>query len=207
MLTDKSVKDFLEEVGADSAVPGGGSAAAYTGSLGAGLILMVSRMTAEKDKFADVKKEFEGIIKELEPLKNRLFELIDEDSEAFNEVMNAYRMSKDTEEEKRKRSEAIQKALKRASEVPMETAEICGRIIEAGKTVAKKGSPNAVTDAGTGVNIAFAALKSALYNVKINVGSIKDEKFAEEQRDRAESLLKEARSVSEETDQIVKSKI
>lgn len=207
MLIDKTLEDFTDEVGTDDAVPGGGSVAAYTGSNGAGLLLMVSRMTANNDKFEDVKEEFEEMIEELESLKARLLELVDEDSRAFDEVMNAFGMSKDTEEQKQKRSRSIQKAFKTASKVPMETAQKCARIIELGKTVVEKGNPNAVTDAGTGVNIAFGALKSALYNVQINVGSIKDESFADEYRTKADKLLKEARDNAEEIDEIVKSKL
>ncbi|PNX46793.1 MAG: methenyltetrahydrofolate cyclohydrolase, partial [Thermoplasmata archaeon M9B1D] len=112
-----------------------------------------------------------------ETLRKKLTNLIDEDTEAFNDVMKAFKMPKETEEQKKKRTAAIQEGYKTASMVPFETAKTCAEILDVAKVIAEKGNINSVTDAAVSAIMTKAGVESAVLNVKINLGSIKDEKF------------------------------
>ncbi|MEF8756885.1 MAG: cyclodeaminase/cyclohydrolase family protein [Halobacteriales archaeon] len=186
-FADMTVREFVEELSGDSATPGGGSAAAVAGAMGAALGEMVCNLTIGKEDFEDVEADMEAAREALEDSRERLFELADEDAEAFDELMAAYRTPEDEG-----KAEAIEEASKTAAEVPVETAEECLIVIEEAVDVAAKGNPNAVTDAGTAALLAHAALESALYNVEINLGSIDDEAFREAMREETDRLVEEA---------------
>jgi glutamate formiminotransferase / formiminotetrahydrofolate cyclodeaminase len=176
-LAGSTVHGFLSELASSSPAPGGGSAAAFSGACGAGLVSMVCNLTIGKEKYTDVEDDIKQVLRSSETLRKSLTRLIDEDTNAFNEVIAAFKMPKDTEEQKKTRSEAIQKGYQRAANVPLKTARTCKDILDLALVVAEKGNQNSTTDAGVAALMAKAGVESALYNVEINLGSIKDQSF------------------------------
>jgi formiminotetrahydrofolate cyclodeaminase len=138
---------------------------------------MVCNLTVGKEKYVDVQDEIKDALKKSETLRKKLTELIDKDTEAFNDVMKAFKMPKETEDQKKKRSAAIQEGYKTAAMVPFETAKTCAEILDVAKIIAEKGNVNSITDAAVSAIMAKAGVKGAILNVEINLGSIKDEAF------------------------------
>jgi methenyltetrahydrofolate cyclohydrolase len=178
-LAETTVNSFLDELASESPAPGGGSVAALAGALGAALTSMVCNLTIGKENYQNVQDDMKKILKESEQLRSQLTELIDKDTLAFNEVMKALKMPKETEEQKEKRQQALQAGYKSAALVPLETAKTCEKILNLALVAAQKGNKNSITDAGVSALMAHAGVDSAIFNVKINLGSIKDEKFVE----------------------------
>lgn len=176
-LVSKKVDSFLTDLASDSPAPGGGSVAALSGALGASLTSMVCNLTIGKDKYSEVQNEIKKTLNQTKKLRKKLTKLIDEDTEAFNKVMKAFKMPKDGDEQKKKRSKAIQEGYKTAANVPLETANICIQGLNFAKIVAEKGNKNSITDAAVSALMLKAGFESAVLNVKINLGSIKDEKY------------------------------
>ncbi|MCK4490266.1 MAG: cyclodeaminase/cyclohydrolase family protein, partial [Anaerolineales bacterium] len=168
--------DFLDSLAAGTATPGGGSAAAYSGAMAAGLVSMVARLTVGKKGYAEVEGEMEKILSESEVLREKLTLAVKEDSEAFIQVMAAYRKPKSDQD----RNEKIQSAMLKAAAVPLTVARKALRVSELALKTAELGNKNAITDAGTGANLAFAAVTSAGYNVRINLGSLEDKEKSKE---------------------------
>lgn len=160
---------FLNALADGAPTPGGGSAAAYAGAMGAALVAMVARLTLGKKKYAEVQEQMLAILDEAEVLRKRLTTAVNEDAAAFESVMSAFRLPKDTEDQIAARNATIQKATLHAAEVPLETARLSARVMELACQVARSGNPNAVPDAGTGGALAQSALTSAGYNVRINI--------------------------------------
>lgn len=177
MLVNKNVVDFVATTASKEPVPGGGSIAALSGALAAALAEMVANLTIGKKKYLEVESEMIGIVEALEVKRQELVELIDKDANSFDDVMKAFKLPKETDEEKAARSNAIQEGTKYAASVPLQTAKIAYSIMEYSKVVVEKGNTNAVTDGAVSAMMARTAVLSALMNVKINLGSIKDEKF------------------------------
>jgi len=200
-LVSSTVKDFLSELASSSPAPGGGSVAALAGVLGAALSSMVCNLTIGKEKYADVQDEIKKVLKKSDALKKKLTILIDKDTDAFNDVMKAFKMPKETEEQKNKRSKAIQDGYKVAASVPLETARTCEEILDVAVVVAKKGNQSSITDAAISAIMAKAGVEAAILNVKINLGSIKDEKFAKKISEELEKIEKNA---TNKTDGILK---
>ncbi|MCD6237387.1 MAG: cyclodeaminase/cyclohydrolase family protein [Thermoplasmata archaeon] len=206
-LVDLKVKSFLDEVASESPAPGGGSVAALAGALGAALSAMVCNLTLNKEKFASVHDEIEEVLERCEHTRERLTDIIDKDTEAFNKVMDAIKLPKDTEEEQKKRKKELQKALKGAALVPLETARLCAEVIELSKVVAQKGNQNSITDAASSAIIAEAGFRAAILNVKINLASIKDKKFVEEISYEIEMIEKNVEDGIKEVMDIVGSRV
>jgi len=164
--------DFLESLAAGTATPGGGSAAAYSGAMAAALVSMVARLTLGKKGYEDVEKDMEKILAESEALREQLTLAVRQDSDAFTRVMTAYKKPK-TDQDRKK---AIQDATLAASEVPLGVAKKALQIFELAIKTAELGNKNAITDAGAGANLALAAVTSAGYNVRINLGSLDNKK-------------------------------
>ncbi len=204
-LVEMKISEFIEELSSDSPAPGGGSVAALSGALSAALSSMVCNLTIGKEKYKDVEYDMENILERLQNIKKRLLEIIDEDTEAFNQVMDAFKLPKNTEEEKKVRKEKIQEALKKAAHVPLETARLCAEIIEISKEVAEKGNKNSITDAGVSMIMADAGLKSAILNVKINLKSIEDEKFVDSLIYELDVLERNSRETAKDVEEIVSS--
>jgi methenyltetrahydrofolate cyclohydrolase len=177
MLTGNSITGFLAELKSDSPAPGGGSAAALVGAIGAALGIMVGNLTMHNEKYESVHEESRKLALDLEACLIALEKYIDEDTAAFTGVMKAYKLPKSTEDEKQMRSQAIQEALKAASKLPFEVAHDCLHVLELSEKMLSIGNANAASDAAVAGRMAQAAMWSAIYNVRINLGSIKDRDF------------------------------
>ena len=206
-LASMKVANFLSELASNSPAPGGGSVAALSGSLGAALSSMVCNLTVGKEKYADVQDSIKKALKQSEKLRKRLEELIDEDTNAFNDVIKAFKMPKETEDQKKKRSKALQKGYKTAAKVPLDTARTCEEILDVAKVVAEKGNTNSVTDAAVSALMAQSGVNGAILNVKINLGSIKDEAFVKKLSSELENLEKTTKIKTDEVLKIVKGKM
>jgi len=200
-LASKTIKGFLSETASNSPAPGGGSIAALSGALGTALSSMVCNLTIGKDKYKDVEDEIKKVLTKSEKLRKELTILIDEDTEAFNDVMKAFKMPKETDEQKKKRSNAIQQGYKTAAAVPLKTAETCEQILDIANVLAKKGNKNSITDAAVSALMAKAGVESAILNVRINLGSIKDETFVEKI---SKELIDLEKSTERKTEEILK---
>lgn len=175
MLKELTVEQLVREVASGSPAPGGGSVAALAGAQGAGLLSMYCNLSQNREKLGDVVDLLQKIGEEARYLKVKLLEAIDEDTIAFNQVMDAYRLPKLSEEEKVKRKKAIQKAALNAAEVPLLTARGALKILALVNEAAGKGNPSAITDLGVANLQALSGLIGACYNVQINLGMITDE--------------------------------
>lgn len=163
--------DFIADLAAPTPTPGGGSAAAYASAMGAGLVSMVARLTIGKKGYQEVDQEMQEILVESEELRESLSAAVQEDSEAFNLVMAAYQKPKSDPD----RVEAIQQATLLAADVPFGVAKQSLRVMDLALKSASLGNKNAITDAGSAVNLAYAALTSAAYNVRINLSNLEDQ--------------------------------
>ena len=177
MLTSLSVTDFLNEIASNSPAPGGGSVSAHAASLGAALTSMVCRLTTGKKKYADVQIEIEKVLMQSEELRAKFSAIIDEDTLAFNQVMAAYGLPKETEEQKVKRAVEIQNAIKMATLVPLRLIGLCIEAMELVKIIVEKGNQNSISDAGVAALMLHAGCEGAALNVKINLGSLIDADF------------------------------
>lgn len=189
---DYTVEQFAKLTASDAPAPGGGSVAALTGALGAALAGMVANLTVGKEKYAEVDGEMRRLSEESEEVRQELIDAIRKDSMSFSAYMRALRMPKDTEEEKAVRREAMQNGLKEAAAVPMEIAESAAKIFSIAEAAVKHGNQSAVTDGLISAMMARTAVLAALLNVKINLGSIKDEAFVTEMAGRVQALEESA---------------
>ena len=177
-LVDMTCEGFANETASESPAPGGGSIAAYMGSLGAALGTMVANLSSHKPGWDAKWRYFSDIAEKGQKLKDELIHLVDEDTNAFNKIMNAFGLPKGTDEEKAARKRAIQEATKYATEVPFRTVQRSFEVFEICELMIKKGNPNSVTDGAVGVLCAEAAVTGAYLNVKINASSLEDKEFA-----------------------------
>ena len=190
-LADLSIKEFLAKTASNSPVPGGGSIAALSAAIAASLSEMVAHLTIGKKGYEALEEEMQEIAKDAFQYRERLIRYIDKDSNAYNDVMAAFKLPKGTEQERNNREGAIQEALINATLVPLDVARDAFKIIELAGKVVKQGNKNAVTDAAVAVMMARTAALSALYNVKINLASIKDTNFVEEIREEIKHMESE----------------
>ena len=188
MLITKSVQNFISELAADSAAPGGGSAAALAGCLGAALTKMVCNLSLDEAKFGAVLPEIQAIQTQAADLLAKLTRAVDEDAAAFNEVMAAYKLPKATEEEKTARLALIQQSMKKAALLPLGVAGDCLEVLKLAGRILPIGNVNAASDAAVSGLMAYAALQGAIYNVKINLGSIKDADFCRDTRQKIAAI-------------------
>lgn len=207
MIKDNAIEPFLDALASQSATPGGGSAAAIIGAMGAALVSMVCNLTIGKKKYADVEDEMTNVLNEAERLRRALTDMIQDDVQAFDAVMGAYGLAKETDAEKATRSEAIQVALKQATVVPLACCKVAREVIDLAGVAAEKGNLNVISDAGVGVLAAYAALRSAALNVYINAKMITDKAFAEASLEELEALLAGAEDATEKAYGIVKGKL
>ena len=200
MLMDMTVRDFLKELASNSPAPGGGSVSALAGSLGAALVCMVARLS-EKQPIPDGVEKTAVVLAKAKELMAVLEKDVDADTEAFNQVMKAYGLPKGTEQEKEERSQAIQEALKGAALQPLKVAKECLAVLELCSWAATHGNPNALSDAGVAFLLAQSGIRGALYNVDINLSSIKDPEFKEKMGQEKEAILKKALQLQEELEE------
>ena len=200
IMTDMTVRAFSEKLASNAPAPGGGSAAALSGALGAALISMVCRLTQGKEKYAEFESLVMDTIPKSDELMNALLDGIQKDTNAFDGVIAAYGMPKGTDAEKAARSEAIQSAYKVAILSPEETADNCLAVMRLSRDLLHKSNKNAASDLAVSALQAYAGLIGALENVAINLAAIKDQNYVNDKRkwmdlasDEGEKLLKEVR--------------
>lgn len=172
-----TVESYLDKLASGEPEPGGGSAAALAGALGAALVSMVTNLTLGKEKYAGVENDMAEIKKVSERLRHRLGDLVSLDADAYAAVASAMKLPKTDEGEKKVRRDVLQAALKRAAEVPTDVVVAASEVARVCLPAAEKGNPNAVSDAGVAVVFADAAAQAAALNVKINLAWIEDEDF------------------------------
>jgi formiminotetrahydrofolate cyclodeaminase len=206
-IKDTEVEKFLDALASQSATPGGGSAAAIIGAMGAALVSMICNLTIGKKKYADVEPEMKEVLGKAEALRHKLTGMIEDDVKAFDAVMGAYGMAKETDQQKAARDKAIQAALKQATDVPMRCCHAAREVIDLGAIAADKGNLNVISDAGVGVLAAYAALRSAALNVYTNAKIITDKAYADAKLKELETLLSGAEGVTEEAYELVKGKL
>ena len=190
-LVDLTVRGFAEETSRESPAPGGGSISAYMGSLGAALGAMVANLSSHKRGWDDQCPKFSEWAEKGQELMYELLHLVDEDTAAFNRIMDAMSLPKKTDEEKAARAAAMQEATLYATEVPLRTMKASFKVFELVEAMASEGNPNSVSDAGVGALAARSAVLGALLNVKINAAGLKD-------REKADALVAEASAIGKE---------
>jgi glutamate formiminotransferase/formiminotetrahydrofolate cyclodeaminase len=191
-LMSLSSTDFLEELSTNSPAPGGGSVSALAGSLGAALASMVAALTHEKKELMVLKPEMDEVGIEAQSLKDRLNLLVDEDTVAFNKVMEANRMLAATDGERATKAVAVGKANKYAIEIPLEAAECCFRVIELSEILVEKGNPISVTDAGVAAEVGLAGVRGAAMNVLVNLSGVEDNSYCDKKRIDVNALILKA---------------
>ena len=206
-IKDTAIEPFLDQLASSAATPGGGSAAAILGGMGAALVSMVCNLTIGKKKYADVEGDMKEVLAKAEDLRHRMTAMIQDDVRAFDTVMGAYGMPKETDEEKAARGAAIQDALKMATDVPIRCCRLAREVIDLSLIASEKGNINVISDAGVGVLSAYAALRSAALNVYINAKMISDTSFVESKLSELEGLLAGAEATTEKAYDIVKGKV
>jgi len=207
MIIQHPVTQFLDELASSAPTPGGGSAAAILGAMGAALVSMVCNLTIGKKAYAEVEGEMRAVLEDAERLRAQLAGMVAEDVSAFDQLMAAYGLPKETDDQKALRSEAIQAGLKGATEAPLACARTSAAVIELTLRAAAVGNKNVISDAGVGALAAQAALRSAALNVYINVPSIKDAAFAQACRDEIDALLASGIPQSEKAFELVRSRL
>ena len=190
-LTDLTVKGFLDTTAGKDPVPGGGSISALCGSIASALTEMVAGLTIGKKKYAEVEEQMKQLAERVQQIRQQLILDVDRDSEAYNVVFAAFQMPKETDEQKAARSAQIQEATKIAANVPMEVARRVYSLLSDIEEVVSNGNQNAVTDGCVAMMSARNAIIGALFNVRINLTSIKDEQYVADMTAEADRLERE----------------
>ena len=207
MVTQSSVENFLDDLAGGNPTPGGGSAAAIMGAMGAALVSMVCNVTLGKKGYEGVEAEMRAILQESERVRRRLTAMVAEDIAAFNGILAGYKMPKTSDEEKAARAAAIQAGLRRATEVPLDCARVCAEVIALSRRASEHGYLNVISDGGVGVLAGFTGLRSAALNVYINAPALKDRAFAERATAELEKLVAHCSAESEAVYKIVRDKL
>jgi formiminotetrahydrofolate cyclodeaminase len=205
-LVELSVSDFSLALASDAPAPGGGSAAAATGASGAALLAMVVRLTLGKEKYRASWQELEAHSSRLEAARVRLLELVDEDTKAFDAVVAARRLPKDTPEAAARRTRAVDEANLLATTVPMQTAFFAHEALKAAPSVLEKGNPNAASDAWVAALLLHGAALGALANVRINLPGVNDPELSRGFRADADDLERRAAEALEKTRALAKAR-
>ncbi|NLJ72525.1 MAG: cyclodeaminase/cyclohydrolase family protein [Syntrophomonadaceae bacterium] len=198
MLVDKSITDYMNDLASSLPAPGGGSVAALTGALGASLLAMVCHLTIGKEEFADIEANLQVALQKSDELRDRLTRLVDEDAQAFSSVIKAFKMPKDTAEEKAARTNAIQTGYKKAADIPYTIATTSLEVLVLAKNLIPLSNPNVITDVGVAALNAQASVESAIMNVNINLPSIKDEVYVNDRKRNIDNLLSQSNTLKNE---------
>ncbi len=190
-FSELSLRQFLATLASSAPTPGGGTAAAVAGAMGAGLTEMVGALTLSREKFAPVHDAMRAISETARRAREEFLDLAREDSQAYDAVVAARKLARATEEEKEIRSREIENAGRLATEVPMRTARAAARLLDALPELVEKGNPNALSDAGSAALLLEAAAMGALLNVAINLPGISDAAFVDEMRREAVAIREE----------------
>jgi glutamate formiminotransferase/formiminotetrahydrofolate cyclodeaminase len=194
-LASLSVADFVDEVSRDTPAPGGGSIAALAGALGAALASMVANLSAGKGEYDGRYEELCELAEQAQLVKDELLRAVDADTEAFNGVIAALRMPKDTPEQVAQRAQALRDGYKAAAEVPLRTAQLCRNVLDLCQSAAGVGNAAVMSDAGVGALMALAGVQGAAHNVRINLPHTGDEPFVADLQARLDELLADAKSI------------
>ena len=197
-LIDMNLVAFANETASESPAPGGGSISAYVGALGASLATMVANLSSHKKGWDDQWEYFSNYAQKGQTIKDELLKLVDEDTNAFNKIMNAFGLPKNSDEEKQARTQAIQDATLYATQVPLKTMQVCFNGYEIAQAMVEKGNPNSVTDAGVGALCIRTAIYGAYLNVKINASGLKDKIVAEKLVADANAILQQSNTLEQE---------
>ncbi len=196
MDTKKTLQKYLEELSSNSPTPGGGNVAALCGVLSASLGVMVCNLTIGKKKYLDVENEMKDLKEKLNAYAEKFILLGKNDNEAFDRVMDAFKLPKETDEQKMMRSEAIEKATFEAAYVPAEVIKNCREVIPLLETISQKGNQNSLSDAGVAIAVISAASQGAFLNVLINYASLTDKQKAAELLSNADMVNNEVKDES-----------
>jgi formiminotetrahydrofolate cyclodeaminase len=207
MTTESSIDRFLDRLAGSDPTPGGGSAAAIMGAMGAALVSMVCNVSFGKKGYETAESELRNMLVRSEELRGRLAAMVAEDMSAFDSLMAAYKLPKSSDEERSRRAETIQTSLKRATLVPLECARACSEVVLLARRAADLGYKHVISDVGVGVAAADAALRSAALNVFINAPSLKDRRFAEDAIEEVERLVGNSAADSATTHSAVRTKL
>lgn len=211
LLMDMTLRNYCDVLASSEPAPGGGSTAALSGALGAALTMMVVNLSAGKKAYEgldeNIKAQFMRESDNIKVIRKELIELVDEDTKAFNRFMEAMKLPKDTEEQKKVRGEKMQEASLYALQIPLKTAESCFNLLKNQGTIARYGNKNAVSDSGVGALLALSGLEGAILNVNINLPGIADEAVRTEAYERCRKLSVEGRKLHNEVLDIVNSRI
>jgi len=188
---NEPLKTYCDALASGNPTPGGGSAAALVGALGAALNSMVANFTVGREKFASVDADVRMLLADGERLRAHLERLAQADTEAYGKVSAAYQMPRETDDEKAARQDAIQEALKAAAEVPMQAVTACHGVLKIATELLDKGNPNLITDVGVAAKFALAAMECATLNAEINLIHIKDKAYVDASFDSMKPLLEE----------------
>jgi len=206
-LVKVNLREFCNETLSDSPAPGGGSVAALMGALGASLGGMVANLSAGKRGWDDKLEYFSDWAVKAQKLKDEMLFLVDEDTNAFNKVMDAFGLPKGSDEEKKSRAAEIEAATKYAAQIPLKVMETASKSYELLAEMAEKGNPDSVSDVGVGAGATRACIDGAALNVRINLGQLKDEKFKSELSKQAEKFRADSETRFKEISRAVESKI
>jgi glutamate formiminotransferase/formiminotetrahydrofolate cyclodeaminase len=206
-LIDLSAAELAEETASESMAPGGGSISAYVGALGVSLGTMVANLSAHKAGWDDQWETFSIWAQKGQVYKNKLLFLVDEDTRSFNKIIEAFRLPKDSAEEKRLRLEAIEKATQYATQIPFEVMATAFASMEVMEAMIKEGLPNSLSDAAVGILCAKTAVTGAYFNVRINAKDIKDKSFVENILFKAKKIYEQALETENKVIAIIDSKM
>ena len=198
-LTKLSCQEFLKKLSSNAPTPGGGGGAAMAGALAAALASMVGNLTVGKHDFAEQEAEVKEILQDVEGLRLQLLNLVNADAEVFNNFMACYRMPRGTDLEKFSRAQAIQRAAKQAAEVPLKIAKLSLEVMRQAERIAAIGNQGAITDAACSAILGRAALRSAFYNVIVNLKIIKDDFYTQDMYRKLEAMEQEANCLEKST--------
>ncbi|OPJ56507.1 cyclodeaminase/cyclohydrolase family protein [Alkalithermobacter paradoxus] len=200
-LVDLTIRNFSDEVDSSSPAPGGGSVSALASNLGVSLARMMGNLSFGKKKYEaleeDIKEEFKSRFDKLGQIRDEFLNLVDEDTKSFNEVMKAFKLPKETEEEKSLRKEAIQSATIGSIEVPLKTAKLSLESLKCMEYFIDYGNQNAVTDLGVGSLLVYTGLEGAILNVKINLSGLDDASLADKLRTECEQIMSEGKQIKD----------
>ncbi|MBS3944423.1 MAG: cyclodeaminase/cyclohydrolase family protein [Melioribacter sp.] len=191
MNLNKNLQEYFDELSSSSPTPGGGNVSALCGALASSLGTMVCNLTIGKKKYADVEQEMISLKNKLEVYQKEFFELAQKDNEAFDKVMMAFKLPKESDEEKEVRNSKIEEATINAAEVPSEVMRKCYELLPLLKTIADKGNKNSLSDAGVAIALTRTSVQGAYLNVLINCSSLNNQTIAEEIRKRANIIFEE----------------
>jgi len=189
---EMALADVLDAFATTDPVPGGGSAAALAGAIGTSLLLMVAAMPKTKTGAPEETADLAEAATRLHPLRNQLLELVDRDSDAYKQVMDAYRLPKASDVEKASRQDAIDRAMRSATATPLDTMRACQQALRGAVTVAANGNRRTTSDVGVGVELLVAALRGARMNVDINLAALDDQEYVGRVRTEAGELERDA---------------